>query len=461
MAKIEFRPLHLCEHDKTLKDKAFKFCEGYKDFISKYKTEREVTKAIIEMAKENGYKEYIRGESKAKPGDKYYFNNRQKSCALMTIGKKPMDKAGIHFIVSHIDSPRIDLKPNPMYEADDIAYFKTHYYGGIRKYQWPTVPLSMHGKIFLADGKQFDIVVGEDDNEPKFYITDLLPHLADAQSERKLKDGIKGEELNIVIGSLKDAIDDEDVKEKVKHYILYILNNKYGIYEKDFRRSEIEFVPAGKACDIGFDRSLIAGYGQDDRVCAYPALMAEFEGKNNEVTSCTVFTDKEEIGSEGNTGMASNWLFDFIEDIADDFNIKTRDIYRKSICYSSDVNSAYDPTFSDVFEKPNASFLNCGVVVTKYTGARGKAGANDCSAETLARVTLALDKHNVAWQVGELGKVDIGGGGTIAMYTAAKNIDTIDIGVPVLSMHSPCEVVSKLDVYDTYLAYKVLMNEED
>ena len=296
------------------------------------------------------------------------------------------------------------------------------------------------------------------DKDTKFLITDLLPHLGQKQSERKLSEGITGEELNIVIGSLPFIDKDEkDIKDAVKRYVLSILNKEYGITEKDFVRAEIEFVPAFKASDIGFDRSMIAAYGQDDRVCAYPALMAEIENIDNQKTSFTVFTDKEEIGSEGNTGMVSNFLFDIVEDFAELLNVKTRDVYRKSMCFSSDVNSAYDPTFADVFEKRNSSFINKGVVVTKFTGHRGKSQSNDASAETMARVLNILDKDNVTWQTGELGKVDIGGGGTIAMYMSQRNIDTIDIGVAVLSMHSPYELTSKLDVYETYLAYKAFL----
>ncbi|MCQ2609710.1 MAG: aminopeptidase, partial [Lachnospiraceae bacterium] len=406
-----------------------------------------------------GYKEYIKGKTKLSKGDKIYINNRDKTVVLMTIGKDMLD--GIHFVVSHIDSPRLDLKPNPLYQSDDIAYFKTHYYGGIRKYQWPTVPLSMHGRVFLGGGKYVDICIGEGKDDTRFFITDLLPHLADKQNERKLKEGINGEELNIIVGSNPIDIDDKEVKDKVKHHVLTILNKEYGIKEKDFVRAEIEFTPATKASDIGFDRSMIAAYGQDDRVCAYPALVAEIENKNFDMTSCAVFTDKEEIGSEGNTGMVSNFLFDIIEDICDDLKIKARDVYRKSICFSSDVNSAYDPTFADVFEKRNASQVNHGVVVTKYTGARGKSGANDASAETMARVVDIMDKNNVVWQIGELGKVDIGGGGTIAAYMSDRNIDTVDIGVAVLAMHAPYEVTSKLDIYHTYLAYKALLAEKN
>ena len=313
----------------------------------------------------------------------------------------------------------------------------------------------MHGKIFLENGETIDVNIGEKDTDPKFIITDLLPHLADKQYQKKANELIEGEDLNIVIGSIPFVDNnDKDIKNAVKLNVLKILNKTYGITEKDFVRSEIEFVPANKSSDIGFDKSMIAAYGQDDRVCAYPALMAELENTNPDLTSIAVFTDKEEIGSEGNTGMVSEYLFHIVEDLAEISGVKARDIYRKSICFSSDVNSAYDPSFSDVFEKRNCSYINKGVVITKYTGHRGKSGSNDASAETMAKVLKLMDDRQVVWQTG---KVDIGGGGTIAKYMSQRNIDTVDIGVAVLSMHSPYELTSKLDIYHTYLAYKAFL----
>ena len=447
---------HIMKKDNKCQEKAFEFCEGYKTFMNSSKTERECVNTIIDKAKKNGYVEFDKNNSKLTAGAKYYVNNRGKAVILLTVGKEKIDK-GINFVISHIDSPRIDLKPNPLYEADEISYFKTHYYGGIKKYQWPTVPLSMHGRIFKEDGSFIDISVGDKENDPKFIITDLLPHLAHEQDKRTLKEGIKGEELNVVIGSIPFMDGDEEIKNAVKENTLKILNSNYGIKEKDFARAEIEFVPANNACDIGFDKSMIAAYGQDDKVCAYPALIAELENIDPTLTSIAVFTDKEEIGSEGNTGMVSNYLFDFVEDLADIENVKARDCYKKSICLSSDVNSAYDPTFSDVFEKMNSSYINKGVVLTKYTGHAGKSGSNDASAETMAKVIGLMDAKNVVWQIGELGKVDIGGGGTIAKYVSQRNVDTIDVGVAVLSMHSPYELTSKLDIYHTYLAYKAFL----
>lgn len=451
---------HIMKKDAKCKNEAYKFADAYKKFIDTAKTESECAKAIIDFAKNNNYVEFdVKKITSVKPNDKFYINNRDKSVVLITIGEKPLDE-GINFVVSHIDSPRLDLKPSPIYENEEISYFKTHYYGGIKKYQWPTIPLSMHGRVYREDGSFVDINYGENEDEPKFIITDLLPHLAKEQEQRTLKDGIRGEELNIVIGSIPIESESDDIKCKVKENTLKILYETFGIKEKDFVRAEIEFVPAYKASDIGFDRSMIAGYGQDDRVCAYPALMAEIENVNPKLSSITVFTDKEEIGSEGNTGMVSNFLFDIIEDLCDIAHVKPRDCYRKSICLSSDVNAAYDPTFADAFEKQNASYINKGVVLTKYTGHGGKSGSNDASAKTMAKVLKLMDDKNVVWQIGELGKVDVGGGGTIAKYMSERNIDTIDVGVAVLSMHSPYELTSKLDVYHTYLAYKAfLLNE--
>lgn len=447
---------HILKTDKNCFNAANDFCEGYKDFMDSSKTERECVKTIIDMAESNGYKEFGKSVKTLKPGTKLYVNNRGKAVVLITIGKESLDK-GVNFVISHIDSPRLDLKPNPVYESDEIAYFKTHYYGGIKKYQWPTVPLSMHGRIFREDGSFVDISIGENDNEPKFIITDLLPHLAAEQDKRTLREGVKGEELNIVIGSIPMIDVDEEIKNAVKENTLKILYDSFKIKEKDFARAEIEFVPANKATDIGFDRSMIAAYGQDDKVCAYPALIAELENENPNKTSVAVFTDKEEIGSEGNTGMVSDYLFSIMEDLADIAGIKVRDCYKNSLCLSSDVNSAYDPTFADVFEKKNSSYINRGVVLTKYTGHAGKSGSNDASAETMAKIIKLMDDRNVVWQIGELGKVDIGGGGTIAKYVSQRNIDTIDVGVAVLSMHSPYELTSKLDIYHTYLAYKAFL----
>ena len=430
------------------------FCEGYKVFLNGGKTERECVNLAVEMLEKAGYRP-LDLSLHYEPGDKVYLVNRGKSILATTFGQKPLDQ-GVRINGAHIDSPRLDLKPCPMYEKSEIAYFKTHYYGGIRKYQWGTVPLAIHGVVVKKNGETVNICVGEDPQDPVFCVTDLLPHLAAKQNERKLGEGLKGEELNIVIGSLPFA--DETVKEPVKLLALKLLHDRYGIREEDFFRAEIEMVPSQKAVDVGLDRSLIGAYGQDDRVCAYTALMAEIETKAPLYTTITVLTDKEEIGSEGNTGMNSAYLRHSIEDLAELAEVKPRQVLRNALCLSSDVNAAYDPTFSDVFEANNASYINKGCVLTKYTGARGKSGANDASAEIMAKVIHAMETFGVYWQAGELGAVDQGGGGTIAKYVAQLDVDVVDLGVPVLSMHAPFELVSKLDVYNTYKAFKAFLN---
>lgn len=430
-------------------EEAATFCEGYKEFLNRGKTERECVAKAVEMLEAAGYRPLSMTE-KYRPGDKVYLVNRQKSILATTFGEEPLNK-GVRINGAHIDSPRLDLKPYPLYEKSEIAYLKTHYYGGIRKYQWGTVPLALHGVVVKKDGELVRICIGEQAGDPVFCVTDLLPHLAAKQNERKLAEGLKGEELNIVIGSLPFA--DEEVKEPVKLLALQILYDKYGMTEADFLRAEIELVPAQKAVDVGLDRSLVGAYGQDDRVCAYTALMAEIETKNPRYTTVTVLTDKEEIGSEGNTGMNSAYLRHYIEDLAELAGVRAREVLRNSLCLSSDVNAAYDPTFSDVFEANNASYINKGCVLTKYTGARGKSGANDASAETMAKVIAAMDNEGVYWQAGELGAVDQGGGGTIAKYVAQLDVDVVDLGVPILSMHAPFELASKLDVYNTYKAF--------
>ena len=447
--KLFFKPKHIAKDNSKDIEKAMEFAEGYKTFLDHSKIERECVSYSVALAEKAGYKPFSRG-IKAKTGDKFYYVNRGKNLYLVTIGKKPLNE-GIHFNIAHIDSPRIDLKPNPLYETEELAYFKTHYYGGIKKYQWTTIPLALHGRIMLADGKAIDVDFGEKPGDPVLVITDLLPHLGRAQGERKLNEGIKGEELNILLGSL--PVDDKEVKEAFKLRVLSILHDKYGITEKDFMRSELTLVPAQKAVDVGLDSSMVGAYGQDDKVCAYTALMAEFDCKKPEYTSLTALVDKEEIGSTGNTGMESDALLHFVEDLAECEGERVRDILRNSICLSSDVNAAYDPTFPDVYEKQNSSFFNHGPVLTKYTGVRGKGGSNDASAETMQKVIGYMEDAGVAWQIGELGKVDEGGGGTIAMFMGNMDVDTVDLGVAVLSMHAPFELTAKLDVYYTYKAF--------
>ena len=422
------------------------FCEGYKSFLNKAKTEREAVKTAIEIAENVGFLPFD-PEKKYEAGDKYYVNNRGKTVAFVVVGKETADK-GTQITAAHIDSPRIDLKPNPLYEDTDLALFKTHYYGGIKKYQWTAMPLALHGVFAKKDGSVVDVCIGEDDNDPCFVITDLLPHLSQEQYKRTLNEGIKGEELNILIGSM--PFKDDKVSEAVKLNILKILNEKYGVTEADFLSAELELVPAAKARDIGLDRSLIGSYGHDDRVCAYPALMAICDVENPKKTAICVLADKEETGSDGNTGLASDFLRFVVRDLAEMQGVDYTVALRHSKCLSADVNAGMDPTFKDVMEARNASKLNYGAVITKYTGARGKAGTSDASAEYVAYVRNMLDNAGITWQTGELGKVDLGGGGTVAMYVANMGVDVVDLGVPVLSMHAPFEVVSKFDVYETY-----------
>ena len=437
----------LVSSDETL-NKADEYCEGYKSFLNKAKTEREAVKAATQMAKANGFSEFCRGKA-YKAGDKVYINNRGKTLALAVIGEQPVEQ-GVNITAAHIDSPRLDLKPNPLYEDTDLALFKTHYYGGIKKYQWTAVPLSLHGVFVLKDGTVKEVSIGENENEPKFVINDLLPHLASEQIKRPLNEGVKGEELNVLVGS--HPFKDDKGSELVKLNILKLLNEKYGVTEEDFLSAELEMVPAAKSTDIGFDRSLIGSYGQDDRVCAYPALTAVLEVEKPEKTALAILTDKEEIGSCGNTGLESDFLRFVIGDLAKMQNGDPTVALRNSKCLSADVNAGLDPTFQDVMEKKNASFLNYGVVATKYTGARGKSGTSDASAEYVAQIRNMLDNAGIIWQTGELGKVDIGGGGTVAMFIANMGVDVVDLGVPVLSMHAPFETTAKFDVYMCYRA---------
>ena len=427
------------------------FCEGYKEFLAECKTEREVAAWVEDIAQANGFQRFDEFGGELEPGAKVYYMNRGKSIILCVKGKRSI-KDGVRISAAHIDSPRIDLKQCPVYELDGLGYFKTHYYGGIKKYQWTAIPLSLHGRICKNDGSFVDVRIGEEAGEPKFCITDILPHLGADQMSRKANELVKGEELNVVIGS-RPFKDDEE-SERIKLNLLSLLYEKYGIIERDFLSAELELVPAFTVDDIGFDRSLIGGYGHDDRVCSYPALQAILNIDDApEYTAITVLTDKEETGSDGNTGLNSSYLKYFIEDLARLEGYEGRDVLRNSKCLSADVNAAYDPTWSSPFEKNNTSFVNNGVCVTKFTGSRGKSGTSDASAEYVSWVKSLLEENHVLWQSGELGKVDAGGGGTVAMYIANMDVDTIDVGVPVLSMHSPYEIVSKIDVYMAYKAF--------
>lgn len=447
--ELTFKFPHIGKDAPQQVEEAAAFCEGYKAFLNEGKTERECVEAAVKRIEAAGYTA-IDFAKQYQPGDKVYFVNRKKAIIMTTFGEKPLTE-GIRINGAHIDSPRLDLKPNPVYEKNDMAYFKTHYYGGIRKYQWGTTPLAMHGVVIKKNGEVVKISIGEAEGDPQFCVSDLLPHLAAKQNERKLGEGLKGEELNVIIGSVPFV--DDSVKEPVKLLALKLLNERYGITEADFCRAEIEMVPAYKAVDIGLDRSLIGAYGQDDRVCAYTALMAELDAKHPALTTVTALVDKEEIGSEGNTGMNSEFLKQYLERLAQMQGVDVKDVYQHALCLSSDVNAAFDPTFADVFEARNSCYINKGCVLTKYTGARGKSASNDASAETMAKVIGIMEENGVYWQNGELGAVDQGGGGTIAKFVARLNIDTVDLGVPILSMHAPFELSSKLDVYNTYKAF--------
>ena len=434
--------------DENILSEAQNYCEDYKIFLDNAKTEREAVKIAIKLAESKGFKAFDRNE-KYNAGDKIYINNRGKTVAFAIIGAETIEN-GANICAAHIDSPRLDLKPNPLYEEIELALFKTHYYGGIKKYQWTAIPLALHGVFALKDGSVKEVIIGENENEPKFVINDLLPHLAQEQSKRTLNEGIKGEELNVLVGS--HPFKSDKGSELVKLNVLKLFNEKYGIIESDFLSAELELVPAFKACDIGIDRSMIGSYGQDDRVCAYPALTAITDIEKPRKTAITILADKEEIGSMGNTGLESDFLRYVIGDLAKNQGADETVAIRNSKCLSADVNAATDPTFQEVMERRNASFLNYGVVLTKYTGARCKSGTSDASAEFVAEIRNMLDKNDIIWQIGELGRVDLGGGGTVAQYIANMGLDVVDLGVPVLSMHAPFETTAKLDIYMCYKA---------
>ena len=439
-----------------------KISKSYMDFLNRAKTEREFIKEAKKLADENGYRDIMEFET-LKTGDKVYFINRKKSMYLAVIGENSVENDGLHIIGSHVDSPRLDLKPNPLYEDGGLAYFKTHYYGGIKKYQWTTIPLSMHGVIVKTNGDTIEINIGENEEDPIFTITDLLPHLAQEQMEKKLKNGIDGEDLSLLIGSIPLTDGDKKIPEGVKLNILNILNKKYGIIEQDLASAEIELVPAFKARTMGLDESMVAAYGQDDKICAYTSLHAMMELERVKNTAVCILSDKEEIGSMGNTGMESHMFDFFISEILNKLGINKPNLLDKVFCFSkmlsSDVDAGFDPLYASVSDKTNAGFMGKGISLNKYTGSRGKSGASDANAEYVAWIRNILEKHNIRYQVAELGKVDIGGGGTIAYIIANKGADVIDCGVPVLSMHAPYEVTSKFDIYSAYKAYKAFWNE--
>ena len=436
----------------------------YKEFLSKCKTERECTEYFTKEAEACGYQDLnklIAQGTRLKAGDKVYGVGMGKTIALFQIGKQPLTE-GMNILCAHIDSPRLDLKQNPLYEDTELSFMDTHYYGGIKKYQWVALPLALHGVVAKKDGTVISVNVGEDPADPVVYVTDLLIHLAGQQMAKKASEAVEGEKLDILIGSqpLKDLPDDKK-KEAVKENVLRILNEKYGVEEEDFLSAELEIVPAGKARDCGLDRSMIAGYGQDDRVCAYTSLLAMLGMDTPKHTSCCLFTDKEEIGSVGATGMQSRFFENAVAELLDAMgcysDLRLRRTLKNSSMLSSDVSAGYDPAYGEAFEKKNAAYLGRGIVLNKFTGARGKSGSNDANAEYVARVRNIFDSHEIAFQTAELGKVDVGGGGTIAYIAALYGMEVIDSGVAVLSMHAPWEVTSKADVYEAKKAYKAFL----
>lgn len=443
-------------------DEIFNFCDGYKDFMSKCKTERECVKEILRLAEDQGYEnleDVIKNNNKLKAGDKVYFNNKGKAVALFIIGSEPME-SGLKILGAHIDSPRLDLKQNPLYEDSELSLLDTHYYGGIKKYQWVTLPLALHGVVAKKDGTVVDICIGEDENDPVVGVSDLLVHLSADQLTKKAAKVVEGEDLNVLVGSmpLKGA-----EKEAVKANILEILKDKYDIEEEDFLSAEIEVVPAGKARDYGLDRSMVMAYGHDDRVCSYTSLMAMFDINTSDKTCCCLLVDKEEIGSVGATGMHSRFFENAVAEVIDKYegysDLKLRRCLANSKMLSSDVSAAFDPNYPSVMEKKNSAFFGRGMVFNKYTGARGKSGCNDANAEYMAELRSIMEKHDVSFQTAELGKVDAGGGGTIAYILAQYNMEVIDCGVALHNMHAPWEIASKVDIYETMKGYRAFLIE--
>ena len=433
----------------TIVNEAYEYAKNYVKFLDASKTEREAVVESIRIAEAAGYRAWNFGDA-INVGDKLYYNNRGKNIFLFRIGTENINN-GIRITAAHIDSPRLDLKPVPLYEENGMSFFKTHYYGGVRKYQWLAMPLALHGVVVKQDGTVVDVVVGEDETDPVMYITDLLPHLARAQGGKTINEVFQAEKLNILVGSR--PVDGEE-KDAVKAGVLNYLNEKYGIAEDDFLSAELSIVPAAKARDVGFDRSMICGYGHDDRVCSYPSLTAMIDSENTTHTSMCLLVDKEETGSDGVTGMQSSLITDLIAEIAKALGGNEAAVRANSKCLSSDVTAVYDPNYADVYEHRNSSLLGCGVSICKYTGSGGKGGTSDASAEMVGWTRRFLNEAGVVWQICELGKTDVGGGGTVAKYMANHNIDTIDIGVGVLSMHAPYEVIAKVDLYEAYRAFK-------
>jgi len=451
MEELSYKKKNIYEEASPEKiQEIFDYSVGYSKYLDVSKTEREAVIHSIKMLEAAGYSEYKLGD-KVSVGDKKYFNQHKKALFAFKVGEDNLETEGIRIIAAHIDSPRLDLKQIPIYEDSGMGFLKTHYYGGVKKYQWTAIPLALHGVVIKANGESVDIIIGEDENDPVFYINDLLPHLGAKQAAEPLGTAFSGEALNILIGGLPYA--DKEVTDKIKLTVLSILNEKYGICEEDLLSAELCLVPAFKARDIGFDRALIGAYGHDDRVCAYPALTALINNPDTKRTVMVVLADKEEVGSVGMTGMQSDILVDLMNEISRSLGKNETVVRAKSKCLSADVNAAYDPNFADVYERRNSAMISCGTTMSKYTGARGKSSTNDASAELVGFIRKIFAENGVIWQTAELGKVDGGGGGTVAMFIANHNIETVDIGVPVISMHAPYEVVSKADVYSTYEAF--------
>ena len=449
--KLAYKKKNVFEEASAEKISAiFDYCEGYKSYLDSAKTEREAVTTSIKMAEAAGYTEYKLGDA-VSVGDKKYFNQHGKSLVVFKIGSDDIESSGVRLLAAHIDSPRLDLKQVPMYEDSGMAFLKTHYYGGIRKYQWMATPLALHGVMVKGNGEVVDVRIGEDEGDPVFYINDLLPHLARKQAEAPMATAISAESLNILIGGL--PYDDKEVTDKIKLTALSLLYDKYGVTEEDFLSAELSLVPAFKARDIGFDRALVGSYGHDDRVCAYPALTALLGSDDEKKTVMVVLADKEETGSEGQTGMQCDVFMDIISEISRALGKNEAIVRASSKCLSADVTAAYDPNFADAYERRNSAMLSAGTCMSKFTGSGGKGGTNDASAEYVGYIRRIFAENGVIWQTAELGKIDQGGGGTVAKYIAKHNIETVDLGVPVISMHAPYEVVSKADVYSTYEAF--------
>ena len=455
--KLMYKPKHGYDRLSPADEQAMEaYCKDYMNFLNNGKTERNCVDYTIGLAEARGYVPYEAG-MQLQPGTKVYFNNRGKGIMLAVIGKKPLSE-GAHIGAAHTDAPRLDLKPNPLYEDSELAYFKTHHYGGIRKYQWVTVPLELHGVVIKADGTSVKVRIGDQESDPQFVINDLLPHLGREQSKKPLGEAIPSETLNILVGSR--PLKDDEGSDRVKLAVLNLLHEKYGIVEEDFISAELEAVPAANARELGFDRSLLGAYGHDDRVCAFAELAALFTLDVPEKTAVCIFADKEEIGSDGVTGMKSEAFDWFMADMCKTQGVDLRDCYAKSFCLSADVTAAYDPNFAEVYERRNSAYVNYGIGLCKYTGSGGKGGASDASAELVGWVRKLFNDNGVMWQMTEMGKTDAGGGGTVAKFMAERNIDTLDAGVPVLAMHAPYETVAKLDCYMTYRGMKAIFEAE-